>query len=326
MLFASLVSGTVDSVFVTENARVQKGDKIFTVRANVIAEQSDNSRQLLREYNNQQRDLEKLIKLTAAYDWDKVPTLQSPDYQQEANFFYARLKELKNQFEITKRDFKRNEGLHQAGAISDAEFDQVSLYYENAKNTLLTAYSQQAAIWQSNLNQIRILIQDLSSRTKQLKEEQDFYTITAPVDGFVQDIRQLFPGANVAAGESLGDISPEGALLAEVLVSPKDIGFLRKDSKVKMQVDAFNYNEWGFLEGTLVEISNDVFVEADGQPYFRVRCALDRDYMELKNGYQGNLMKGMTVQARFSFTRRRVANLLFDKVDDWINPNLVANR
>lgn len=39
-----------------------------------------------------------------------------------------------------------------------------------------------------------------------------------------------------------------------------------------------------------------------------------------KNGYKGYLKKGMTLQARFIITERTLWQLLYDKVDDWINP------
>jgi HlyD family secretion protein len=34
----------------------------------------------------------------------------------------------------------------------------------------------------------------------------------------------------------------------------------------------------------------------------------------------------MTVLARFQVTRRTLFQLLFDKADDWLNPNLIPNE
>jgi len=42
----------------------------------------------------------------------------------------------------------------------------------------------------------------------------------------------------------------------------------------------------------------------------------------LKNGYEGKLKKGVTLQARFVVTERSLWQLLYDKVDDWVNPNI----
>ncbi|MCH7409809.1 HlyD family secretion protein [Belliella sp. DSM 111904] len=320
----SIVTGNIDSVFVSENSRIKKGQKIFSVKTNILDEQSGNTKKLVAEYQSQMNDLSFLISKTNKYDWENIPRLSNPNFQQEANFFFQKLNDIKEQFELSKKEFKRSESLYESGAIAEAEFDRYKQAYESAKNTVLASYSQQAAYWQANLNQIRLLLQDLQSKNAQIDEEIKFYTVESPIDGFIQDIRQLYPGASVAAGETLAEITPDGALIAEVYVEPKDIGFINPNTPVKFQVDAFNYNEWGFLDGKIESISNDVFIQPDGKPYFKIRCELPKEEMKLKNGYTGQLLKGMTVQARFSFTRRRIVNLFFDKVDDWVNPNLAS--
>jgi HlyD family secretion protein len=62
------------------------------------------------------------------------------------------------------------------------------------------------------------------------------------------------------------------------------------------------------------------------QPYFKVRCSLDQHELSLKNGYVGKIRKGMTLQARFFVTRRTLFQLLYDKADDWLNPNVTTNQ
>jgi HlyD family secretion protein len=51
-----------------------------------------------------------------------------------------------------------------------------------------------------------------------------------------------------------------------------------------------------------------------------VKCVLDQDHLALKNGFQGRLKKGMTLQARFFVTERSLFQLLYDDVNDWLNP------
>lgn len=92
----------------------------------------------------------------------------------------------------------------------------------------------------------------------------------------------------------------------------------------RFQIDAFNYNEWGIITGEIIEISNDIIV-TDGQPLFKIRCSLDKKSLRLKNGYVGKVKKGMTLSARFSITERSLFQLLYDNVDDWLNPNQKIN-
>ncbi|WP_169704813.1 hypothetical protein [Runella slithyformis] len=56
------------------------------------------------------------------------------------------------------------------------------------------------------------------------------------------------------------------------------------------------------------------------QPFFRVKCRLETPSLKLQNGYAVRLQKGMTLQARFVVIKRTLAQLLFDKAEDWFNP------
>jgi hypothetical protein len=104
-----------------------------------------------------------------------------------------------------------------------------------------------------------------------------------------------------------------------VFVTPRDIGLIRPGGPVRIQVDAFNYNDWGFVTGRVREISQDFVVEGQ-QPVFRVRVALDATELRLKNGFRGELRKGMTLRARFVVAERSLFQLLRDDLNDWLNP------
>ena len=68
-----------------------------------------------------------------------------------------------------------------------------------------------------------------------------------------------------------------------------------------------------------IEIGKDIeFIE--DQSVFKVRCSLDQKYLLLKNGFRGNLKKGMTLNANFKLSRRTLFELLYDKMNDWLNP------
>lgn len=81
------------------------------------------------------------------------------------------------------------------------------------------------------------------------------------------------------------------------------------------------------LGATVEEIFDDVSVSSDGtQSFYKVYCTLSDDYLSLKNGYRGYLKKGMVIHSNFHVTRRTVFQLLYDKINDWLNPNLPQNN
>jgi HlyD family secretion protein len=90
---------------------------------------------------------------------------------------------------------------------------------------------------------------------------------------------------------------------------------------VKFQIDAFNYNQWGLLEGKVIDIDHNITIQRE-QAFFKVRSVLNKTELQLKSGYKTNVSKGMTLTTRYILTRRSLFDLLFDKMDDWLNPKI----
>ena len=123
------------------------------------------------------------------------------------------------------------------------------------------------------------------------------------------------------ASQPIAHISPTDNLVVESTVSPNDIGLIIPNQKVKFQLDAFNYNQWGLLSGKVIDIDKNITLQ-ENQAFFKVRCALDSKELKLKSGYKTQVSNGMTLTTRYIITRRSLFDLLFDKVDDWLNPKL----
>ena len=160
-------------------------------------------------------------------------------------------------------------------------------------------------------------MKDLLSQREQIEKERELYAIK--IARTVEQFSGISIGSYVQAGQSLAVISPDTELIVEVYVMPDDIGLLSIGTNANIQIDAFNYNQWGLISGTIKEISDD-FILVNNQPVFRVRCRLHQRYLQLKNGYKGYLKKGMTVRSRFLITERSLFQLLYDNIDDWLNP------
>jgi HlyD family secretion protein len=161
---------------------------------------------------------------------------------------------------------------------------------------------------------------DLSKELLESERMEALGRIVAPVTGTLHQVTGLYPGSLVFSGQELGYISPDTTLVAEVHVAPGDIGLIQRHQAVRFQVAAYNYNEWGLLQGEVVDVSEDV-VATDDQAYYIVLCRLSQNYLQMAGGYRGMLRKGMTLHARFVIGRRSLWQLLYDKVDDWMNPN-----
>lgn len=319
----SIVSGRVEEVFVKENQHVQAGEVILKIRADILDQQATLLQNQEDELGSQLDDLKKLSLLVKNNRWQSKPLLMSSLYRQQFMLFWQRVSQVKNRLAVVKKNFDRYAFLYKKKVISAAEYDEANFNYEHVKNELQLIYDEQGSQWQSDLNTLSMQVKSLNSRLKQSDKEKEFYTIKAPISGTIQNFNGLQPGSAIVSNEVIAEISSDSGLIAEVYVLPKDIGYLKKGTPVNFQIEAFDYNQWGFVQGGVLSVSGDIYTNRE-QPYFKVLAYLKKRELTLKNGYVGKLKKGMTLQARFFVTKRTLFQLLYDKVDDWLNPNIIA--
>ncbi|NQX81749.1 MAG: HlyD family efflux transporter periplasmic adaptor subunit, partial [Flavobacteriaceae bacterium] len=217
-------------------------------------------------------------------------------------------------------DYKRQQKLYDSGVIAKMELENSEFDYDLAKNNLQQFVKQQQSNWQLTITELENKYQDLKSSSKQLQQNSKNYILKATASGTLLNVKGLQVGGFLQAGFQFGEISPSGKLLVECYVLPLDIGLLKLGDTCNFQIDAFNYNRWGLATGQIIEISEDVEM-MENKPVFKVRCEIDQQYLQLKNGFKGNLIKGMTLNARFTLANRSLYQLLYDKMDDWLNPN-----
>jgi membrane fusion protein, peptide pheromone/bacteriocin exporter len=315
-----LISGTLSSVKVKENQTVKEGQVLYSLKTDMLDSKLRLNNFQTVEKQNLIHDLSILSVLDSASIF-RVKSLKSTMYaQQFSQFKYQLMENLQQQRKI-KKELDVDRKLYEQKVIAMREYDEKDYAYNRLIAEYRSAIERQLSQWQGELNSHRINISELEAQRNQIIEEKELYTIKAPVSGTVQQLAGKYVGSYLQAGESLGIISPDSNLLVECYVRPNDIGFLKKDMTVKMQIDAFNYNDWGLAKGQIIDVAND-FVMMNDQPVFRVKCLLATKELHLKSGYIGKIKKGMTIRARFVVTERTLYQLLYDKVDDWVNPKL----
>ena len=319
----AIVSGRVEEVFVGENQRVEAGQVLARIRTDILDQEKDLLLSQRSDLGSQLDDLHKLTRLLQLREVKKRPLLSSAMYSQQFTLFWQRVSKLQNQLELAEKNFERYSQLYDNRVISAAEYDEANYTYQQAKTELELAYDEQASVWQQDLTNLRLKTGELGARISQVNKEQELYVLQAPASGTLQSVKGLRRGSMISANEILAEVSPDSGLIAEAYILPKDIGYLRAGTPVNLQIEAYDYNQWGMATGEIASISADIFTDR-GQPYFKVRCVLNEDRLALKNGYEGKLHKGMTLQARFFVTRRTLFQLIYDKADDWLNPNIIA--
>lgn len=316
--FKPILSGRVSAWLVKDNQKVEAGQTLVVLASEMLDTKVSLTQFQQREKQQFISDLSILTKLDSTNIYS-VKGLRSSLYAQQYNQFTFQLQESLHQQRKIKKELEADRQLYKEKIISMREYDEKEYTYKRLLAEYRSAIERQLSQWQSDLTTHQISIAELQAQESQLLKEKELYTIKAPTSGTIQQLVGKYQGSYIQAGEVLGVISPDSSLLVECYVPPKDMGLLKKGMKVTYQIDALNYNDWGFAYGTIEEIASD-FDVIDKQPVFRVKCKLDTKSLKLKNGYTTTLKKGMTLRARFIITERSLYQLLYDKVDDWLNP------
>jgi HlyD family secretion protein len=310
-------SGLVAELFVRENEQVRAGQPLLVLRADAIDEERRMLGAQVDEHRRAIDDLETLVRPGGA--GAARVSFQTPRYRQSWAQFQNDVREVEQREQRASREAERTRalGARRVAAPIEVEDKEFQLAQTRAAASLLR--DRYLTGWQGELVQARSQLRDLLARQGKLTEEMQLHSVSSPVTGTVEQMQGVSVGSFVTAGEPIAVISPSSELHAEVYVTPRDIGTIRLGTNVRMQVDAFNYNDWGMVTGRVREISDD-YVTVNQQPVFKVKCSLDADHLTLKNGFRGQLKKGMTLQARFVVARRSLLQLLYENVDDWLNP------
>lgn len=315
--FSAVVSGKIIySKLEKNNQQIKQGDTLLIVTTEQLDTQKNLQNNQSTDYIAQLEDLNKLTK-------GQYSNLETGQYQKELSAMKEKIAQIQTQLSLAQKDLERATQLYKQGVIPKAEYDKFYYDHQGFINQIAGVREQQIAQWQAQKREAERQLRSLGSEVQRINQEQKNYIITAPISGRLLNFSGIQKNNFLVQGQKIGEISPEQSLIAECLVSPKDIGFIHTGQNVKFQIDTYNYNQWGLLDGKVQEIDQNIRVdEKTGEAYFRVLCKMNKNYLQLKSGYRGQIGKGMTLTARFHLIDRTLWQLLFDRVDDWFNPKL----
>jgi len=313
------VFGRVITFSLNENSQIKQGDTLFVIDTTEIKKNIAIINGKKEQLKQQISDLSILVSLKKAAYY-KVKDLNTPLYKQEYKKLVSDFKFQKSQIAILRKEYLREKQLFDKEVIPPTELEQAAYKYENSKLQLDKIFDNQLASWQSRLNSNNNILYDINEKLNQLNKELRKHFVTAPINGYILNLIGVKKGSTVYPNQEICTISPSARLIVETYVSTSDIGLIHTNQNVKFRVDAFNHNQWGMLKGKVIEIAKDINVSEKGIPSFKIRCSLNDTHLTYRDKTV-SVKKGMTLNANFILTRRTLAQLLYDKITDWLDPN-----
>jgi len=313
----SIVSGRITWIKLRNNAPITKGDTLIKIAKEGLTTEKATQGELSNTIGELQNDLGNMLKGNTA-------NLKTSTAREDFYKYQSQKNELQSKVSQAQINYNRNKILFDKGIIASAEYEKFQYELQFARQALQSFVSQQKASWENQKRELEERVQHIDGAVAKIKVEENNYLVLAPISGTIESFSGLQVGSFINASQPIATISATDNLIVESTVSPNDIGLIQKNQKVKFQIDAFNYNQWGLLEGKVIDIDRNITIQGE-QAFFKVLCALNSTELKLPSGYKTNVSKGMTLTTRYIITRRSLFDLLFDKMDDWLNPKTSRN-
>ena len=306
----------VHTLRMQENQLVKKGDTLLLLDTSLINEQMAQTAGELDTVRNRLKDLSRLLNDPLMHR----DSFRTGLYRSERAEYLASVRVFRNRLHQLQKNWERKKTLFEKGVIARVEYEEALFRLREMENEFRLLEVDQKTQWQSALAQSSAKEIALFSELEVKRELLKDHIIRAPFSGNIHGLKGLEKGNLVRQGEVIAELSPNEGLVVECLVSPSDIGLLKKGDPVKFRIEAFQHQYWGMASGMIRDIQSDIsWIE--NRPVFRVICSLNERMLHLKDRTPGKLTKGMTLQARFFIAKRTALQLLSDRLEDWYNKN-----
>jgi hemolysin D len=216
------------------------------------------------------------------------------------------------QSKVNELTARQSQELVQAQAQLESSGEQLKklrLDYEAAANELATAEEK----LRLQLDTARVEA-DAAARIRfENLDKNNFLLIVAPVSGVVTDLTSTQPGDKVQANTPLGGIAPSNSRsVVKVEIAENDRAFLREGLPVKLKFNAFPYQRYGVINGTLEYVSPATKPASQTkQPVYEARVSLQRDYYQVAET-RYPVRYGMTATVEIVVRERRLIDLALD--------------
>ncbi|MFN6154977.1 HlyD family efflux transporter periplasmic adaptor subunit [Anabaena sp. AL09] len=225
---------------------------------------------------------------------------------------------IRNADEITKNQNNLTEAkdkiasLEKDAAAQFQEINQAEQAYQTARNQNIRLTSERQSEILTQINKRKEELTTVAGQLEQARQQKDGETIKAPVAGTIYKIKAT--KGPVQSGEELLSILPEGEeMLLEVKVLNRDIGFINQGMKAKVKIATFPFQEFGVVEGEVLQISPNAIIDKELGLVFPTRIKLSKHSLNVR-GQQVEFNPGMAANAEIVTRQKSVLTFIIEPI------------
>ncbi|MCC5653297.1 HlyD family efflux transporter periplasmic adaptor subunit [Nostoc sp. XA013] len=296
----------INETRVKEGQQVQKGDML-------VALDSESSLADIERLNNQAQLIRQDIqRVSKAGDQSQKARIKEAEIE---------LSGLRKQIVFSKSKANRLRSI--VGAISRIEVENAQQEVRDLETKIAAKQQQMQQLLQnyntglvSDLSKRREELQSVERQLKQAQLQRQQQIIIAPIAGRIYNIKVNPSQGTVQSGEELLSILPEGKEpLLEVDLPNQYRGFVDEKMNAKVKIDAFPYQEYGVIEGTVVYVSPYAVVKDKnlGKEVYPTRIKLHKFLIKAR-GQDKPLTPGMEATGEIVMRQKSILSLLIEPV------------
>lgn len=148
------------------------------------------------------------------------------------------------------------------------------------------------------------------------RQKSSLQMLLSPVDGIVAQLTVHTIGGVVEPAKPVMVVVPtESALVAEVKVLNKDVGFVRVGQPAAIKLEAFPFTRYGTVPGRIESISSDAVENEKLGLVYTARVRLGRETL-IRDASMVPLTAGMAITADLHTGRRKILSYLLSPINE----------
>ncbi|MBU3161494.1 HlyD family efflux transporter periplasmic adaptor subunit [Clostridium frigoris] len=191
------------------------------------------------------------------------------------------------------------------------KFDEgTNLSKEKNKITLLAQI-------EGNLNTNDEKLKEVEASLQEINENIEKCKVKSNIDGKLDIKANLEPGVILQTGAVVADILPKSnAYKVKLIIPDKDIGNIKNGQEIKYSFTSLPYNEYGFLKGSLKNISVNSQMDSEkGVVFYKGEGTLKNNIMYSHKNEEAIIKPGMTCEARIITQEKNMLYYLLEKLN-----------
>lgn len=245
-----------------------------------------------------------------------IPRIDYLEAQERLNRANAEITRAKD--EVTNAQNRINEAQDKVSSLEKdiaaqvQEIRQAEQAYQAARSQAQRLASERQSEILTQINKRKEELTNVAGQLEQARKQQDEETIKAPVAGTIYKIKAT--KGPVQAGEELLSIVPEGEeILLEVKVLNRDIGFIREGMRAKVKMATFPFQEFGTVEGEVVQVSANAIADKELGLIFPTRIKLKKHAINVR-GQEVTFTPGMTASGEIVTRKKSVLTFIMEPI------------